>query len=149
MPLSATLHRLKDQYLDRVKQGGGTKEGFQEFARNYFHGHPDEYNPDAALRHACDKIWAKKKKEPAPDLFTIAQVQLPETLTYPDSAREGHFRQISQKYATVLHLREDAILTIRSGATITTAGEAKMKVADEALRRAKGDFSALLSTIKD
>lgn len=147
--LKPVIREKKHIYLDRVGKAGGDKEQFRRLIDDDFQTHPENYNVRAAVLEAADRVWDENEKMEGDDLFTLNGVKMAQTYTYPDAAADGKFRKIAFKYSSIFHLREDAIITIRSGGEIVTAGEAKMKLADEALRRARGNPAALLSTVVD
>jgi hypothetical protein len=147
--LRPVIRQKKREYLKRAGTVGGDKEEFRRVIDDDFLTHPENYNVRAAVLEAADRIWDENEKTDGPDLFSINGVTLARSFTFPDLTREGQYRKVDCEFASVFHLREDAILTIRSGGEIVAAGEAKMKLADEALRRAAGNPSTLLKTIID
>jgi hypothetical protein len=158
--LRQILRRKKREYLLLVAEAGGDKHAFTSHIAIDYHTHPTDYEMDAAILEAAVAVWNENRKpgggdDDEQDLFSIAGYLLPETLTYPDPSKPANqgesqsYRKIAIEFATVQHLADDAQVTIEAGNRIVEAGKDKLRIAREALLRAKGDPSMLLLNIID
>lgn len=148
MTVKSHIRKKKDQYLRRQGRVGGDKIGFRAFIDDDFKTHPEEYNDRQAVLATAAAVWEENTRSET-DLFSIAGVTIASTLTFPDPKYEGFYRKILTEFATVYHLREDALATIDAGQKIVDAGNEKLRIANEALNRAGGAINTLISEVAD
>jgi hypothetical protein len=153
------LAELKDKYLRQQKTDGGTAGGYRKFAaENIDRLFLEKFIWDA-LNEAATREWRKQPRKDGPDLFSIAGVKIPDSLTRPAKGKfitgegldddEGDFEKVHSDFATVGDLIDDATIKLRKAAQASAAAEREARIADEALRRAHGDRDTLLKNIAD
>ena len=157
--LSEFLESERKQYLVACEESGGTASGYREHIALLASQDPLRFKAwqTEALMEAATKKWQAPPKKHGPDLFSIAGEEIPECLTRP-SANFSHreeedgedaFEKVDIKYATVNDIFQDALIKMRKAAQSGAAAEKRMKVADEAKRRAKGKMNVLLRNLAD
>jgi hypothetical protein len=159
MSLKDYLGVEKKRYLEECKAFGGTAEGFRDRVRSRYAAGPDEFNKFVldSLMEATTKRWQAPPRDTGTDLFSIGGLVIPEHLTRPaasfvtgeDVENDDRFEKVDAAFATVNDLVDDATIKLRKAAQSSAAAERKMKAADEARRRARGNMSTLLSDIAD
>jgi hypothetical protein len=152
--LSELLKFEKKKYLEDSAENGGTASGFRDRIRNEYATDPEKFNAlvPQALMEAATKTWQAPPRKNGPDLFSIAGLMIPESLTRLGDVvgdeitadDEEKFEKGDCNFATVDDLYEDAAITMRKGKQVLAAGERKMRVADEARSRAHGNRKAFL-----
>jgi hypothetical protein len=149
------LIELREEYLLLCGKDAGTAAGFRDYVSMRHRDDPRIFPVEFLRDQAATRAWEAQPRKRGPDLWSINGETLPEALTRPhrglfdDDDDEKAFEKIHQRFATVDDLREDAIIKLRVAAEGSAAANQRMKQADEALKRAKGDGSVLLSAIKD
>ena len=108
---------------------------------------------------ATTKAWQASPRHDGVDLFSINGISLPEFFTRPvnnfatgeeiEADGEESFEKVATNYATVNDMHEDALIKMRKAAQASAAAENKMKLADEARKRAKGRMNVFLRDIVD
>lgn len=161
MSLRDYLGGEKKRYLEECKTFGGTADGFRERVRAQYAAGPDQFNKYVldSLMEATTKRWQTPPRDTGSDLFSIGGLVIPEHLTRPSALfvtgedveddEESRFEKVDAAFATVNDLVDDATIKLRKAAQSSAAAERKMKAADEARRRARGNMSMLLSEIAD
>jgi hypothetical protein len=148
------------RYLEKAEAAGGTAKGFRQRVRKEYEKDPLRFNSLVldALMEAATRRWQASPRDTGPDLFAINGLTIPEHLTRPSAASyaideddetDQYFEKVDSAFATVQDLRDDATIKLRKAAQAGTAAERKMKAADEALRRARGNVMVLLREIAD
>ena len=118
-----------------------------------------------ALMEATTRKWQEQPRHRGPDLCEINGFTVPEYLTRPtkayfdaeppavsddaDDADDDRFNKVDKDFATVADLQDDALIKLRNAARAGTKANREMDAADEAMRRARGNASALLRDIAD
>jgi hypothetical protein len=154
--LSRYLLEFRTRYLKDRKTSGGTAKGFRIYIGKQYE--TDRLKFDSlvldALMEAATRSWERPARRSGPDLFAIAGSTLPEFFTRPkndfpaDDGEEG-FEKVHQEFANINDAHEDAIVGMRNAARASASAEEKMRVVDEARRRAKGKMTVLLRDIVD
>jgi hypothetical protein len=150
----------KKKYLVLCQEDGGTAPGYREHISSLASKDPMLFKAwqMEALMEAATKKWQSPPRKHGPDLFSIAGEEIPEHLTRPSSDFDGQdidedderaFEKVDTDYATVDDLFQDALIKMRKAAQSSAAAEQKMKLANEAKRRAKGNIGAFLRDIAD
>jgi hypothetical protein len=160
--LSVFLEVERKKYLELCQEDGGTANGFREHITVLSQKDPAKFKlwQFEALMEAVTKKWQMPPKKHGPDLFSINGEEIPEHLTRPssklgvdadqiDEDDERAFEKVDANYATVDDLFQHALIKMRKAAQSGAAAERKMKIADEARRRAKGKMKAFLRDIAD
>lgn len=154
------LNMLKSQYLDHCGPGGGDALGHREFVHKALAERPDviEGHINELIDAAAKTSWQKRPRETGPDLFSIAGIVCPETVTRPDPETQGPvdgaehgagYKKVAQQHATVDDLGEDAKLKARKAAEVGAAATRRYEMFDAARRRANGNGAAFLKDISD
>lgn len=149
------LIELRNEYLLLCGKNAGTAAGFRDYVAMRHRDDPRVFPIDFLRDQAATRAWEAQPRKSGPDLFSINGVKLPEALTRPragffeEEDDEKKFEKVHQNFATVNDLYEDAVIKLRVAAADAAAADQRMKLADEALKRAKGDRSTLLSAIRD
>jgi hypothetical protein len=155
------LRAEKMRYLEARRQQGGTAEGFRQRIRAQYAAEELKFTALVldALMEAATKSWQAPPRKRGPDLFSISDVTIPETLTRPaagyvtgdeiEGDAEELFEKVDYRYATVNDLEEDAKIKLRKAAQSSAAAERLMRAVDTARARARGDMSALLKDVCD
>ena len=113
-----------------------------------------------ALLEAATRKWQAPPRKHGPDLFSIAGEEIPEHLTrlssdfeessdFNEEDEDCDFEKVDANFATVNDLFQDALIKMRKAAQSSAAAEKKMKLADEAKRRAHGQMNVFLRDIID
>jgi hypothetical protein len=159
--LSGLLLKERAIYLDGCQEDGGTAEGFRQHILQARKQDPQQFDKRTIelLMEAATKAWQHSPRKDGEDLFSIAGVVIPEHLTRPktcfvtaeelESDEEDSFEKVSSNFATVNDAYEDAIIKMRKAAQASSAAEGKMRMVDEARKRAKGNLSIFLRDIAD
>jgi hypothetical protein len=161
MTIAGFIAERKEKYIENGKRKGGNRAGFLDFLKK-------DFNKDAGpfvklafemLMESGIRGWERPPRKRGPDLFSINEYTVPDTLTRPahdyanaDDLDDEHgpaFEKVSQKYAVVQDLIDDATIKLRKAAQSSATAEREMKAADEALRRAHGDRNKALRDIAD
>lgn len=147
--LEAVLTAVYTDYITAAEAGGHIRE-FQHRVDTDAEENPEKYNRylREALAAAAAKMWEREPKI-APDLFSIGGQSVQQTFTFPDRAVASGFRRIHQDHANVDHVREDAIVTIASGARVVAKGNEKMETANRYLAMANDDPRKRLRDLAD
>jgi hypothetical protein len=155
------LKKQRSIYLDDCKEDGGTAQGFREYIAVKHQEDPLLFDKWAAeaLMEAATKAWQSPPKKRGDDLFSINGIFVPEHLTRPaelyvngeeiELNKEESFQKVSCQFATIHDAFEDALIKSRKAHQASAAAEEKMKMVDEARRRAKGDMSKFLRDVAD
>jgi hypothetical protein len=160
--LSVFLEVERKKYLELCQEDGGTANGFREHIVVLSQKDPTRFQlwQFEALMEAVTKKWQTPPRKHGPDLFSINGEEIPEHLTRPsskwgadanqiDEDDERAFEKVDTNYATVDDLFQDALIKMRKAAQSSASAERKMRIADEARRRAKGKMKAFLRDIAD
>lgn len=157
--LRQLLKKEKTNYLDNREQQGGTAEGFRECMRAQYRRDPLRFNSLVldALMESTTKCWQAQPRKHGKDLFSVAEVSIPEFLTRPIIPHiseeilddDEAFEKVSQKFATVSDLDKDLSVKLRKAAQSAAAANELAKALDEARRRAHGDDSTFLRDVAD
>jgi hypothetical protein len=159
--LSTWLEIERKKYLEECQESGGTAQGFRDHVAKL--SSKDSLRFDSwkfeALMEATTKKWQAPPRKRGEDLFSINGEVIPEHLTRPaatwvdgdtiDQDEEFTFEKVDANYATVNDGYQDALIKLRKAAQSSAAAEHKMKMADEARRRAKGNMDAYLRDLAD
>lgn len=167
-PIASSLKQLiaieKKRYLLEREANGGTAEGFRTRIVKQIIGAEgtDKLKYDKwmieAVQEAATRCWQAQPRKKGPDLFRIAGLTIPETLTRPTSIVSGDdiadddetkFEKVDYQFATVSDLFDDAMIKLRKAAQASTAANSEMNAADEARRRSKGNMAAFLREVAD
>jgi hypothetical protein len=156
---SRFLSEFKSRYIEGCKTTGATAKGFRTFIGKQYTSDRTKFDALVvdALMEAATRCWERQPRRRGPDLFSISGETLPEFFTrsrqnvggadlFDD---EDGFEKVHQKFATVNDALEDATIGLRNAARASAAAEEKMRVVDEARKRAKGKMSAFLRDIAD
>jgi hypothetical protein len=160
--LSVFLEVERKKYLEFCQEDGGTAQGYRDHIAALRTKDPLRFDrwQFEALMEASTKKWQAPPRKHGPDLFSIANEEIPEHLTRPSSKSgadgeeieeddENAFEKVDANYATINDLFQDALIKMRKAAQSGAAAERKMKTADEARRRAKGKMNTFLRDISD
>lgn len=160
--LSAFLEAERKKYLEQCQESGGTAQGFRDHIATLSTQDPLRFKrwQFEALMEATTKKWQAPPRKHGPDLFSINGEEIPEHLTRPSSQflfeeealeedDENAFEKVDSEYATVNDLFQDALIKMRKAAQSGAQAERKMKIADEARRRAQGKMNTFLRAIAD
>lgn len=156
--LTMHLRTQKGQFLEARAERGGTAEQFRTYVRQAYFDEPVRYDSFVveALMEAATRTWQEMPRKRGPDLFSISNVAIPETLTRRRASVDGmaadddeDFEKVSSQYATVNDLYEDATIKMRKAAQSSAAAESEMVAADEARKRAGGKMDARLKDLAD
>lgn len=160
--LSAFLEIERKKYLEQCQEIGGTAQGYREHIAELSNKNPLRFKrwQFEALMEATTRKWQAPPRKHGPDLFSINGEEIPEHLTRPASNLvvdgkvieeddENAFEKVDADYATVNDLFQDALIKMRKAAQSGAAAERKMRLADEAKRRAKGNVNVFLHQIAD
>jgi hypothetical protein len=160
--LSAFLEIERKKYLEQCQESGGTAQGYREHIVALSNNDPLRFKrwQFEALMEATTRKWQAPPRKHGPDLFSINREEIPEHLTRPASNfdvddktieedDENAFEKVDANFSTVNDLFQDALIKMRKAAQSGAAAERKMKLADEAKRRAKGKINIFLRDIAD
>jgi len=157
--LRELLNTEKRKYIEGRKEEGGTAEGFRQRIRRQYARDPLKFDSLVldALMEAATKNWQAPPRKRGKDLFSIAEISIPEFLTRPAAAHvtaetlddEEAFEKVSQKFATVADLAEDVTIKLRKAAQSAAAANELAQALDEARRRARGKEGAFLHDLMD
>lgn len=153
-----TIMRIERQrYLDKCETDGGTAGGFRQWIRQRMEEEGDAlFQIGALLDEAATGAWEAQPRTTGPDLFSINSLPVPEFLTRPGKSAdddgendEDGYEKVSQRFATVSDLFEDAVVKMRKAAQASAAAEKRYQQAQEARRRARGNTMAFARDLAD
>jgi len=160
--LNEYLTILHGQYLERQKQEGGTAAGWRVYALEQLHREPERLSlyTEELILNGLTKKWREPPRKRGPDLFSIADYTIPETLTRVakhqiadgdeiETDDEDVFEKVDHRYATVADLIDDSNIKLRKAAQSSARANACAIAADFARKRAKGDLHVFLRDIAD
>jgi hypothetical protein len=156
--LSEHLTVLHGQYLEKQKQHGGTAAGWRQYATDEMaRAKVLGLYRDELILMALTKKWQEPPRKNGPDLFSIGDYVVPDTLTrvaaeYVDGDDiegevENKFEKVDHRYATLGDFVEDRDIKLRKAAQSSARANAVAIAVDVAMRRAKGNLKTLLRDI--
>ena len=149
------IKRLKYDYLNSVRQDGGTSDGFYEYGFDYFDRHEEEAQD--LLRGLFGKAMQGGWQQPVGKISATTDMMLndepvPSEITVTAFDYEKN-KEVKRKklcaYASVADFRQHCVLSQRNANAAVLSAESEWNKYEELLKRSRGDESMLILDLVD